>query len=75
MNMKKIKFFDKHHFAPFPPEKYLEYHYGNWRKPLQTSDKNVYMRKEYSGISTIKIFFEKVLNITKRFLLKLIKNK
>ena len=62
LNMKKIYFFDKYHFAPYPPEKYLEYQYGDWRKPLQTSNKLVYMRKEYSGKSVIKIFFKKIKN-------------
>ena len=54
LNMKKIHFFEKHHFAPNPPEKFLEYQYGNWKKPLKTSNKLAYMRKEYSGISVIK---------------------
>ena len=75
INMKKIKFFDRYHYAPFPPEKYLEYHYGDWKKPLQTSNKNIYMRKEYSGNNLLKNIFEKIENITKRFLLNLFKKK
>ena len=73
--MKKIKFFDRYHYAPFPPEKYLEYQYGDWKKPLQTSNKNIYMRKEFSGKNMINDIFEKIEIITKRFLLNLFKKK
>ncbi len=65
INMKKIKLFDKYHFAHYPPEKYLEYQYGNWKKPLQTSNKYIYMRKEYSGMNFIKDTFKKIV---KKFL-------
>ena len=58
LNMKKIYFFEKYHFAPHPPEKFLEYLYGNWKKPLKTSNKLVYMRKEFSGINVIKYFLK-----------------
>ena len=51
LNMQKIKFLDKYHLAQTPPEKYLEYQYGDWKKPLQTSNKYLYMRKEYSGMN------------------------
>ena len=67
INMRKINLFDKYHFAPYPVEKYLEYQYGNWRKPLRTSNKYLYMRKEYSGLS-IKWFYSYV----KKFLQKII---
>ncbi len=61
INMKKIKLFDKYHFAHYPPEKYLEYQYGDWKKPLQTSNKYIYMRKEYSGKSLIKDTLKKIV--------------
>ena len=61
INMKKIKLFDKYHFAHYPPEKYLEYQYGDWKKPLQTSNKYIYMRKEYSGMNFIKDTFKKIV--------------
>ena len=67
VNMKKIKLFDKYHFAPYPEEKYLEYQYGNWRKPIQSSNKYRYMRKEYSGMNIIKDFYQKIENIIKKF--------
>lgn len=61
INMKKIKLFDKYHFAHYPPEKYLEFQYGNWKKPLQTSNKYIYMRKEYSGMNFIIDTFKKII--------------
>lgn len=64
-NMKKIKLFEKYHLAPDPPEKYLKHQYGNWKKPLQTSDKSIYLTKEFSGISYTKFFFKKILNVLK----------
>ena len=51
LNMKKIKLFEKYHFVQTPPEKFLEHQYGDWRKPLQTSNKYIYLRKEYSGMN------------------------
>lgn len=68
LKMKKIKLFDKYHFAPYPVEKYLEYQYGNWRKPLQTSNKYIYMRKEYSGRNMVKDNFLKIRNLIKKLL-------
>jgi len=71
LNMKKIYFFDRHHFAPFPPEKYLEYQYGDWKTPLQSSNKLVYMRKEYSGKSALNFYYKKIKNKLIRILSKL----
>jgi hypothetical protein len=48
--MKKIKLFDKYHLAPHPPESYLKYTYGNWKKPLRTSNKF-----NYIGIKNLRI--------------------
>ncbi len=62
INMRKIKLFNRHHYAPYPLEKYLEYKYGNWKKPLKTSNKYLYMRKEYSGKNLIKDILKKILN-------------
>ena len=63
LNMKKIHFFEKYHFAPYPPEKFLEYQYGNWKKPLKTSNKLVYMRKEIHGINIIKYLLKNLKKI------------
>ena len=63
--MSKIKFFNKYHLAPSPPENYLTHQYGDWQKPLQTSDKNKYLTREFSGISSLDIFFKKFLKFLK----------
>ncbi len=60
--MSKIKLFEKDHFAPDPPEDYLTHQYGDWKKPLQTSDKSIYLTRKFSGISPIKIFIKKIIN-------------
>ena len=62
INMKKIKLFNRYHYAPYPLEKFLEYKYGNWKKPLKTSNKYLYMRKEYSGKNLINDIFKKIIN-------------
>ena len=59
----KIEFFGKYHLAPYPPEKYLEYQYGNWKKPIISSDKSVYLTKNFSGISPFKTFLKKIINL------------
>ena len=51
LNMKKIKLFDRYHLVQTPPEKFLEHQYGDWKKPLQTSNKYIYLNKEYSGMN------------------------
>ena len=73
-NMKKIKFFDRYHYAPFPPEKYLEYQYGDWKKPLKTSNKTKYMTNKYSGINFQKYLFKITKNNIIKFLSNSLKN-
>lgn len=51
LNMKKIKLFNKYHLVQTPPEDFLVHQYGDWKKPLQTSNKYIYLRKEYSGMN------------------------
>jgi hypothetical protein len=53
LNMKKIKLFERYHFVQTPPEKFLEHQYGDWKKPLQTSNKYIYLNKKYSGMNII----------------------
>ena len=60
-NMKKIKFFNKYHYAPYPPEDYLKHQYGNWRKPIKTSDKSVYLTRNFSGISLLETLIKKII--------------
>jgi phosphorylcholine metabolism protein LicD len=60
-NMKKIKFFNKYHYAPYPPENYLEHQYGDWKKPNRTSDKSVYLTRNFSGISLVETLIKKII--------------
>ena len=73
LNMKKIKLFNKYHYAPYPPEKYLEFQYGNWKKPIQSSNKLLYLREEFSGKNKMTNFFEAIFIIIKKFILGLIR--
>ncbi|MDA7476477.1 LicD family protein [Candidatus Pelagibacter ubique] len=68
INAKKIKLFNKYHFAPYPVEDYLEYKYGNWRKPIKTSNKYLYMRKEFSGMNISSHYIKKTGNLIKKFI-------
>jgi hypothetical protein len=70
-NMERIELFGKYHTVPSPPEEYLEYQYGDWKTPLQTSNKNRYLTKEFSGINVVKDFVEKIENRIKRYAKKL----
>ena len=64
--MSKIRLFEKDHFAPDPPEDYLTHQYGDWKKPLRTSDKSIYLTKKFSGISSIEIFIKRIINLIKK---------
>ena len=64
--MCKVRLFGKDHFAPDPPEDYLIHQYGNWKIPLQTSDKTIYLTRKYSGISLIEIFIKKIIKLIKK---------
>ena len=70
-DMKKIEFFNKLHLAPYPPEEYLVHQYGNWKTPLQTSNKFEYLTKKYYGKNNVRDFFEKIFNFIKRRVRKL----
>ena len=66
-DMEIIELFGKHHTVPSPPEEYLVHQYGDWKTPLQTSNKNRYLTKEFSGISILGDFVEKIENRIKRY--------
>ena len=71
INKKKIRLFNTYHYAPDPAEKYLEYMYGNWRIPLRTYDKNLYLSKNFYGRRTFKNFFKIIRNFILRILIKI----
>lgn len=47
IDMKKISFLDRDVLVPTPPEDYLEYKYGDWKKPLKSSNKSEYLTKKH----------------------------
>ena len=61
--MQKIKLFDKYHNAPFPPEDYLKYQYGDWKKPLRSHNKSQYLTKEFYDFSPFKDLMMKIINL------------
>ena len=61
----KINFFKKKFYCPNPIDEYLEYQYGNWKKPIISSDKSEYLTKNFSGISPVKTFLKKIINLIK----------
>ena len=44
-----IEFFGKKFNCPKNPEEYLKFAYGNWEKPIRTSDKDEYNTNEYKN--------------------------
>ena len=62
INMKKIELFDKSHFAPYPPKDYLTHQYGDWKEPIQTSNKYQYLTKKYYNRSITGDFALKIIN-------------
>lgn len=52
-----------------PPEDYLEFCYGNWKTPIRTSDKKIYMTSEHWRNNTK---FNKSLNFIKKILRSLL---
>lgn len=70
INMKKIEFFNKFHFAPHPPKDYLKYQYGNWEIPLQTSDKYQYLTKKYYGRNIYTNLTSKIIKFLKKLISK-----
>ena len=67
-NMKKIKLFNKYHFAPQPINEYLKYMYGNWRKPLRTSDKRLYLTKKFYGTNLVFYFIKKFKKLYRKYI-------
>lgn len=64
-DLREIELFGKQHLAPYPPEKYLEYHYGDWKTPLRSCDKSKILTTRYSGRSPVKMFLKKLLKLVR----------
>ena len=48
-NLSSIKFLGRHFKCPNNPEEYLEFAYGNWKIPLRTSNKELYMTGNFKN--------------------------
>ena len=58
----QIYFLGRKFNVPNNPKQYLKFSYGNWRKPIRTADKNLYMTRNFKRKETlIKKFAKKIL--------------
>lgn len=61
LRMRYVKLFNRNHLAPYFVENYLEYQYGDWKKPIRSNNPYVYLSKQYRGISLLKGLYRKFL--------------
>lgn len=45
----KIDFLGRQFNCPYKPKEYLKYAYGDWKKPLRTSNKDIYLSKKFKN--------------------------
>jgi hypothetical protein len=64
-NLKYIQLFGKEHLSPFPIDEYLTLNYGNWKKPLISSDKTLYANRKFTGISLFEIIYKKIIKLVR----------
>ena len=64
-NFSNISFLGRKFNCPENPKEYLEYAYGDWKKPIRTSDKDLYNSNEYYKTKKITLL-QKIKNITKK---------
>jgi hypothetical protein len=70
----KIKFLGRYFNCPKPVNEYLSYQYGDWKKPIITSDKKRYLNKlYYNPPSLIQRIFKFIYNYL-RIILRAWKN-
>jgi len=60
---------DKEFKCPSNPEEYLAYVYGDWKTPIRTSDKDVYLSDKFKNKNISKLF--EYINTLKRIVYKL----
>ncbi len=63
-NIGQINFLNKKVNCPTPIEDYLVYQYGDWKTPLKTDDKNIYLSKSFYKSDT---FLKKIINMFKKY--------
>ena len=64
----KIKFLKRKFNCPYPIDAYLKHHYGNWKKPLVSQDKNEYLNKNYfnNGAFNTRDYKDKIISVLKK---------
>ena len=67
-NMTKIKFANRYFNCPGPILDYLDYFYGDWKTPIRTSDKNIYLSKNIYKVNLGKYYL--FFNILKSKIIK-----
>ncbi len=67
-NLSKIEFMGRIFNCPSNPEEYLAHAYGDWRTPLRSSDKDVYLSDKFKNKKFSK--FLEHINSLKRFIYK-----
>ena len=60
----KILFLGRKFNVPNNPKQYLKFSYGNWKKPIRTADKSVYMTRNFKKKDLL------IKLLIKRFLIK-----
>ena len=45
--MEKINFFNQNFFCPGPIDEYLKFQYGNWKKPIRSDKKQLYLTESF----------------------------
>ncbi len=64
-NFSNISFLGRKFNCPENPKEYLKYAYGDWKKPIRTSDKDLYNSNEYYKTKKITLL-KKIKNIFKK---------
>jgi len=61
----KINFKSENYKTLNPPEEYLEFCYGDWKKPIRTSNKEIYSNsnhlRKYTILNKVISFFKKIM--------------
>jgi lipopolysaccharide cholinephosphotransferase len=70
----KISLFGRQFNCPYNPKEYLKFSYGNWRKPIRTSNKELYMSKNFKKKSLFLIVVTEKILVKIYSLWKMIKN-
>ena len=60
----KILFLGRKFNVPNNPKQYLKFSYGNWKKPIRTADKSLYMTRNFKKKDLL------IKTLIKRFLIK-----